>query len=196
MQHIPLQALNRWKKYDDIAFLIRKKWNHSTKIKIGKNDFLLCTRPKNSETKWTKIPPLIEPSNLPLYDVGLLSNEIKEMLVKEANERRNKKIEMNERVMSEEEINDRMEFQEQQNIISTPEDSELLELWGNAMQSQQYEDTHYYCTVCSYTITNKKEYQEHMRTQHGIIYAEPNMEQYQFDQYDDDFNETIRNAYD
>lgn len=72
--------------------MLRKKWNYSTKIKMGKNDFLLCSKPKDSNIPWSKIPPLIEPFEIPLFDVGNISNETKIQIQKEAKDRRDQKI--------------------------------------------------------------------------------------------------------
>ena len=87
-------------KYDDVAYMLRKKLNYSTKIKIGKTDFLLCAKPKNSTVPWSKIPPLIKPEEIPLFDVGSLTNEMINILKMEAKERRKKKVEMNENIIT------------------------------------------------------------------------------------------------
>ena len=82
-----------------------------TKIKLGKNDYLLCIKPKNDQTPWSKIAPLIEPKNIPLFEVGTLAAELKNKLNNEAAERRNKKIEYNDNKLSDEEYKSKIRME-------------------------------------------------------------------------------------
>ena len=107
------QAKNRLLAYDSETYCFRKS-GYNTKIRDGKNDYLILAKKKDDTTAWNNLSPMIEPEDLPLFEVGKLKPETKQNLINEQNKRRNDRIEKQKIKEQEEKIS---EAQETQNEI-------------------------------------------------------------------------------
>ena len=67
---------------------------YQTKIRKGKKDYLLIAKLKGDLTPWAKIPPMIEPPNIRLFEVGNISNELEEKIKNDSRIRHENKIKM------------------------------------------------------------------------------------------------------
>ena len=63
---------------------------------------MFCAKPKDGNIAWSIVPSLLEPKYVPLFDILLLSNETKKLLLKDDKDNRQRKVEINENILTEE----------------------------------------------------------------------------------------------
>ena len=183
-------------------------------MKLGKNDFLLCIKQRNSDRPWSKIAPLIEPEKIPLFDVGNLSKETTIELLNDAKVRCERKMEINESIFNKVKnsyYNDYQYESEQRNNCDEHDDyynqsdecyhynnqSRVEFIWQTNQQYHQPMNINkptYFCNTCSYNVKSIVDYNTHMRYDHGI-YNEDKSYQDIGDEYDDDHEEYIDHVY-
>ena len=91
------KSYERFRKLDQYAYEIRKR-GQQTKIYNGKYDYKLIVRNRGDKTKWSEIPPIVNPMDLPELRVGKLSEEDKKMDELNKLERREKAKERKEKI--------------------------------------------------------------------------------------------------
>ena len=94
VQMISPEALKRWQEYDKLAFIMRQE-GYNTKIREGKKDYLLLAKKKDDKTPWNQVAPRIAPFNLPMFEVGRLSEETIKTIRIDENKRIKRKIRKN-----------------------------------------------------------------------------------------------------
>ena len=72
VSYIDRCAMKRHKAFLNVAKTIREnsKFSVQTSVRTGKNNFLVRTRPKGTETPWSEIAPIQIRQELPQFEVG------------------------------------------------------------------------------------------------------------------------------
>ena len=121
------QAKNRLMAYDSETYCFRQT-GYSTKIRDGQHEYLILAKMKEDKTPWNNLSPMIEPEDLPLFEVGNLKPETKQKLINDQNKRRNERIEMQ-----------KLKEQERKKIEEQTTQEEIDHL--NAMMEEEAEET-------------------------------------------------------
>ena len=86
------QAKNRLIAYYNETYCFRKD-GYNTKIRDGQHDYIILAKKKDDTTAWNNLSLMIEPEDLPLFEVGKLKPETKQKLLNDQIKRRNDRIE-------------------------------------------------------------------------------------------------------